>query len=350
MNKQLSILISLVMSCMAAFAQQATWIYYPGDFEIWLGNEMQNRRTERGAFFPPFWKMDSHYVLIEFSKEIDLQQAEEVEISVEGKYNVKLDGKLMGYNPRKITVPAGKHSLNIKVYNQATVPSIFVKGRTVKSDNSWLVTFEDKEWIDESGKASDISSGTTYMNASSWNFNSEETPPSKFKLALTPIQVVKTEIKNNGILVDFGKETFGYARLHNLKGKGCLNIYYGESLEEALDTNYCETLDSYIVDNSMPADFIVSGSKAYRYIYIEKDAEITFDNKYPVTSPTFHHPFRIPTRQTKLHQALHTWIKLFDKFSVSCILKIVIYAYKPIKCIIHNVVYMACYRIFASKV
>jgi hypothetical protein len=38
------------------------------DYELWLGNNMNNRRTERGAFFPPFWKMDSHYVLVEFSK------------------------------------------------------------------------------------------------------------------------------------------------------------------------------------------------------------------------------------------------------------------------------------------
>jgi hypothetical protein len=34
-----------------SLAQQATWIWYPGDFEIWLGNKMQNRRTERGVFF-----------------------------------------------------------------------------------------------------------------------------------------------------------------------------------------------------------------------------------------------------------------------------------------------------------
>lgn len=33
-----------------------TWIWYPGDYEIWLGNQMNNRRTERGAFFPPFGK------------------------------------------------------------------------------------------------------------------------------------------------------------------------------------------------------------------------------------------------------------------------------------------------------
>jgi alpha-L-rhamnosidase len=40
----------------------ATWIWYPGDFEIVLANKMQNRRTERGTFFPVFWKIDNHYV------------------------------------------------------------------------------------------------------------------------------------------------------------------------------------------------------------------------------------------------------------------------------------------------
>src|SRR5512138_545355 len=35
-----------------------TWIWYPGDYEIWLANKMENRRTDRGTFFPVFWKVD----------------------------------------------------------------------------------------------------------------------------------------------------------------------------------------------------------------------------------------------------------------------------------------------------
>ena len=56
---------------LSATAAAQTWIWYPGDYEIWLGNQMNNRRTERGAFFPPFWKTDSHYVVVEFSKKWD---------------------------------------------------------------------------------------------------------------------------------------------------------------------------------------------------------------------------------------------------------------------------------------
>ena len=223
------ILIMLCVSLSGIFAQKATWIYYPGDFEIWVGNDMQNRRTERGAFFPPFWKMDSHYVLVEFSKKLDLAKTEKVTIAVEGQYNVKLDGKLLTGNPSNITIPEGKHSLNIKVHNQANVPSVYVQGETFGSDNTWQVTFEDKEWIDESGKASDTSSGTVYLNAGSWNFDKKDTPPSKFKLQTTPLDAVKTELKENGLLVDFGKETFGFVQFKNLKGVGKMNIYYGES-------------------------------------------------------------------------------------------------------------------------
>ncbi|MBV5342936.1 alpha-rhamnosidase, partial [bacterium] len=111
-----------------------------------------------------FWKIDSHYVLVEFSKKIDLAVPEEIEIAAEGTFNIKLDGKLQFGMPKNFTLPAGKHSLNIKVWNQATPPTIFINGKTVKSDNSWKVTYEDKEWIDESGKASDTSA-TIYMAA-----------------------------------------------------------------------------------------------------------------------------------------------------------------------------------------
>ena len=254
-----------------------TWIYYPGDYEIWLGNEMQNRRTERGGFFPPFWKMDSHYVAVEFSTKLDLPTEEEVEIYVEGKYNIKLDGKILPA-AHKMTISAGKHSLNIKVHNQATPPAIYVKGQTFGSNKSWLVTFEDKEWIDESGKASDTSSGTTYLKAGSWNFNSPDTPPSQFRLATEPMNAISTEKKDKGLLVDFGKETMGFVKFHQLRGKGQLNIYYGESPEEALSTTHCETLDRFDIDNSSPKDFTVEDSKAFRYIYIEKDAGLSFDS------------------------------------------------------------------------
>jgi alpha-L-rhamnosidase len=256
-------------------AQQATWIWYPGDYDIWLANNMQNRRTERGSFFPVFWKMDSHYVLVEFSKKLDISEPDEVEIAVEGKYNVKLDGKLVG-SPEKLTIPAGKHALNIKVYNQQYVPAIFVKGKTVVSDNTWNVTFEDKEWIDESGKASDLSA-TVYLSAASWNFNQSTSLPSAFHLNTTPKAAVKTEKKGESTIVDFGQETFGYVKFHGLQGSGNLTVYYGESKEEAMATGTCETLDQISVPKAK-GDYTHNQSKAFRYINIVADKTVSFDS------------------------------------------------------------------------
>ena len=141
MKNRLATLVGALALSAAASAQ--TWIWYPGDYEIWLGNQMNNRRTERGAFFPPFWKTDSHYVVVEFSKKLDLAEPEEIFIAAEGKYNVKLDGKLQFGMPSTLKLPAGKHSLNIKVWNQSTPPTIYVKGKTVNTDKTWKVTYED---------------------------------------------------------------------------------------------------------------------------------------------------------------------------------------------------------------
>jgi len=37
-------LFLIVFSSGIVNAQQATWIWYPGDYDIWLSNNMQNRR------------------------------------------------------------------------------------------------------------------------------------------------------------------------------------------------------------------------------------------------------------------------------------------------------------------
>src|SRR5688500_7101144 len=103
--------IAMFFFAVSLDAQKPMWIWYQGDFEIWLGNNMQNRRTERGSFFPPFWKLDNHYVLIDFHKDFTLEAPEQVNLAVEGNYIAKIDGKAIEGAPSKLTMPAGKHRL-----------------------------------------------------------------------------------------------------------------------------------------------------------------------------------------------------------------------------------------------
>ncbi|MCD0489360.1 alpha-rhamnosidase [Pedobacter sp. MC2016-14] len=258
-------------------AQKASWIWYPGDFDIWMSNKMQNRRTERGSFLPPFWKMDSHYVLVDFHKEFDLDKAEEVKLYVEGQYNVKIDGQALTGYPKTISIPAGHHKLSLKVYAQDRVPSILVKGTKVVSDDTWLATFEDKEWIDASGKVSD-KSGTIFVSAGSWNMTDPLMPPSKFQLPVVPAFAVNKTKQDKGLISDFGKETFGFIKLHGLKGKGKLNIYYGESKEEALSKDHCETLDLLELDISGVKDSVMALSKAFRYVNCQPEGNVSLDS------------------------------------------------------------------------
>ena len=222
--------------------------------------------------FPPFWKQDSHYVTVEFSKAVALEHDETISIAAEGQYNLALDGKLQFGMPKTFVVPKGDHKLNVKVWNQSTPPALFVNGETIYSDSSWLATYEDKLWIDENGVAH--GSGI-YVPAASWYFNSPDTPPSSFHLEREEKRpACSYDVATNGTLYDFGRETFGYLKIKGLQGSA--RIYYGESREEALDKEHCETLDVLTSDLSHQTSALAS--KAFRFVYIEKDAGASYDD------------------------------------------------------------------------
>ena len=264
--------------------RKATWIWYPGDFEVWLGNKFNNRRTERGAMFPPFWKQDSHWPTVVFTKEVNLSENEIIIIATEGQYNFAIDGKLKC--PHSNSIPKGRHKISFKVWNQATPPALFIDGPTVKTDRSWQVTYEDKIWIDENGQAH--GSGT-YVPVGSWNFDSPQTPPSQYRLEREERRPVSEEnlfetrskLPLGGILYDFGRETFGYLKLKGLE-EGTVNIYYGESREEALDEEHCETLDNvapWDLERKVDAETRTYqlDSKAFRYVYLDRFFETWYD-------------------------------------------------------------------------
>ena len=232
--------------------------------------------------FPPFWKQDSHYVTIEFSKAFTIEHEETITIACEGQFNFAIDGKLQ-FPAKEYSIPAGEHKLNIKVWNQVTPPALFIKGETIHTDSTWLATYEDKLWIDENGVAH--GSGV-YVPAASWHFDAIDTPPSAYRLErkCSP-PVSKEQIEENGFLYDFGNETFGYLKFEDLKGT--VHIYYGESREEALDKENCETLD--ILSNPVCCD-TYSTSKAFRYVYIEANdgtdyEQVTMDYEYAPFNP-----------------------------------------------------------------
>lgn len=247
-------------------ATYASWIWYPADREIWLGNEFNNRRTERGAMYPPFWKQDSHWQTVEFSKSFVLTEPETIHIAAEGTYNFMFDGKLQFGQPATFTVPAGEHKLNIKVHHVAAPPSLCIwsrEGSVLNTDSTWLVTYEDKIWIDENGVAH--GSGI-YLPAATWpGCNNPQVVPSAFQLMRTELLQPASvrRVADDVVLVDFGRETMGYVTLHDATGD--VEICYGESEAEAMDRDYCETLDRL---TSLHGDTTIAQSKAFRYVQV----------------------------------------------------------------------------------
>jgi hypothetical protein len=209
---------------------------------------------------------------VEFSKSFTLAEDETITIACEGRYNLMLDGKLQFGMPESFVVPKGQHKLNLKVWNQSEPPALFITGKTIQTDSSWLVTYEDKIWIDENGTAH--GSGI-YVPAASWCFDSMDTPPSSYRLEhKEQYPISSEETGTNGRLYDFGRETFGSLKFQNLVGSGLLRIFYGESKKEALDRDFCETLDCCLVSSgSMEA----LASKAFRYVLIEQEGTVGYE-------------------------------------------------------------------------
>jgi alpha-L-rhamnosidase len=265
-------MLSLFFLFSHVLSAQSRWIWYPGDFEIWLGNQVQTRRTERNAFVPPFWRVYGHNVQVNFGKQINLNEPEEIVIKTEGKYNVTVDGKYIQGSVERIIIPEGKHSINFQVFNDATPPALFVKGKTINSDSTWTVELVHNNSPDN------IPSNPKCVYAGHYDLDNPDNPPSQYKLLTKEIQPVTIKQTDHSVLIDFGRETFGYIILKALSGNGKISLYYGESREEALSLDSCETFDHYSVSNLQSGDFTSTHSRAFRFVNVKYDRELTFKN------------------------------------------------------------------------
>ncbi|RZL28593.1 MAG: alpha-rhamnosidase, partial [Pedobacter sp.] len=93
-----------------------------------------------------------------------------------------------------------------------------------------------------------------------------------------PMSATMRKKNDGGELLDFGRETFGFIKVHGLKGKGRLSLYYGESPEEALSADKCETLDYVDIDLVQKKDSVMPLSKAFRYVNRQTNGNVTIDS------------------------------------------------------------------------
>ena len=257
----LLIFISVVTLAQDNLPNNAKWIWYPGDFEVWLHTQVGGRRQERGQPYPPFWRMDSHYGVVLFEKKYTNPDPERIQVYADGRYQISIDGEIIyDFDPLNILLPEGSHSVVVMVENYKCVPSLLIAGKDFFTDESWQVTNQNQK----------------FYNAASGEFNDPKFPPSTFHLSLKPVSSRIIEKKENTMLVDFGKETFGRVIVENVKGKGKLKLYYGETKQEALAETLSETFDYIDVSRTISSND-TTNTRAFRYIFLVCDQSVTAD-------------------------------------------------------------------------
>lgn len=243
---------------------QAYWIWYPGDWEIWLHEQVSVKRQMRGVIYPAYWRLDRHYSNVIYTTSYELEDPEEIIIKADGQFAVYLDGQdNVRFGSSRMLLPAGKHDIHITVYNSTNVPALYVDGEHIKSNNSWQVSCFDQRWY----------------AAGSWKdtLNDPAVPPSQYRMPTEHKRPLSVERTENGWFVDFGKETFGYLQLDGIRGRSNVNVYYGESKEEAEDTEHSVLVDRIDAEDLTSARFVFPESRAFRYVHIlpeEPDFEL----------------------------------------------------------------------------
>ncbi len=266
---------AVVFAAVSGFAQDARWIWYPGDYGIWWGNELQSQRLQWGSRLTPFWPMYEPHTRVLFRKDnLDIREDEELEVRCDGYAAVcywtdKFDYVESSAIGGKFTLPKGSRGIEIKIQNTARPPSVWVKGRTLVSDGTWNVG-----WTTTWDKAEDVPVD------SSARFTDPATPPGLAKLPTKeklPVATIPLDGPSDGftLAADFGEETYGYLKLRDVKGVGQVKVIYAESEAElkAFDLTHTKpgALDGWeLLDLSETAEFRRAIAHGFRYVSVKR--------------------------------------------------------------------------------
>ena len=245
-----------VALCGQGAETNGTWIAYPGDYGIWAGNRLQAGRLQHGGYEAPFWPQYEPHSLVTFSKEFNLKEPETVMIYADGFSRVDCDRYSPSWDVAAPTnafvVPAGKVRLGVKVQNSERPPALLIRGRNVfTDDNGW-----DVSWCPSGSLPAEKLTGC----------DDPGLPPGKAKLSVRREKPTEVRKLADGLLVDFGRETYGFPILKDVAKGGLFKIVYAESEAEALDggDRACDSWE--ILDVPAGAEFSFPLAHGYRYL------------------------------------------------------------------------------------
>lgn len=261
----------MLFFCCAALGDDARWIWYPGDYGIWWGNALQARRLQRGAHLPPFWPQYEPHSRVLFHKEVKLSADEPLEVRFDGNGTVCwwddkgafMEGSvILG----RFLLPKNATMIEIKIQNGLRPPSVWIKGPNVVSDSTWTVG-----WGESGDRSQDLPCD------SSSRFTDPSVPPALAKFPVErkkPVRVMTAEVGSGSLAAaDFGRESYGYLRFLNIRGKGAVKVIYAESEAEMKAVDLVHTngdaLDGWeMIELSEAEEHRLSVPRGFRYINV----------------------------------------------------------------------------------
>ncbi len=266
------------------------WIWKYGDFEIYHSMRLHMRRVEREVVYPPYWRVDAPTPKVMFYCDYE-GEGGYITVHANGDGYVKIGNAL--YSPgSRIELGKGKFTVCACIIKEGGFPAIFVDSDVIPGGCGW--------YVKENNHSEKMPVGFDKY------YDSPEKNPEIFHFEYQKMNPITAEEIEGGILYDFGTETFAGVNISGADPKTELGIYYGESREEAVDTDHTYTLericgkeDYSLVCRAFRYIFIKGGTRSlkvsadYEYLPLERRGDFRCDNElfnkiWEVCGYTFH--------------------------------------------------------------
>ncbi|MBQ4323402.1 MAG: hypothetical protein IJC19_05635, partial [Clostridia bacterium] len=231
----------------------ARWIWCKGDFELYHSIQLHSRREELGVEYPVMWALYPPFPNVVFRKKFNARRAGSFQVSVKGKAYIRVDGEK--YAPEtEIPFTAGEHDIEIPVLcADGTFPCVFIDSEELITDESWICVHASTE---------------KYPVGTMEEYCDKNDNPHIFKFSYEPIFPVASERIGEGILYDFGRETFARLQIEKGDKEQTYRLCYGESREEALDAQ-----NAIIRLTLAGQDRYDLDGRAFRFVFLENAAD-----------------------------------------------------------------------------
>ena len=249
---------------------EGKWICFRGDWEIYLAEKVQTRRYQRDFPIAPFWRVDSPYHNVRFTRKFTLLHDDVLRIESEGRISVAIAKPdpyafVYGFNGT-LPLKAGEYELEIWIYNESGLPALKVSGNELISDENWQCGFNQ------------------FMMSPCGVCDCGAVPPSTFRLPVREISPVSVCDCEGGKLYDFGKMVMAYPRFTGCERKP-FRCYFGETKAEALCDDDCEQIDFF----TPAGDYTTPNTQAFQFLRIVTSSpyDLTVWEEYDSTPVVF---------------------------------------------------------------